>query len=49
MDWFDLAQDRKAFVNAVMNLRIPYSEEISWLVVGLLDSQEGRCFIKLVS
>ena len=38
-----------AFLNAVMNFRIPYSEEIFWLVVDLLDSQERRCSMKLLS
>jgi len=37
----------QVLLNAVMNLRIPYSEEFFWLVVDLLDSQEGRCSMKL--
>jgi hypothetical protein len=45
MDWFDLAEDRnrwQAFMNAVMNIRVPLNAE------DLLASQEGFCSMKLV-
>jgi len=39
VDWIHVAQDMdqwKALVNTVMNLRVPYKAEISWLAERLL-------------
>jgi hypothetical protein len=51
IDWFDLAQDRNrrlALVNAVINLRVPKMQGISWVAEYVSASQEGLCSKKLV-
>jgi hypothetical protein len=53
MDWIDLARERdrrRAFVNVVMNIRIPYNEDTSCLAEELLlVSQQGLSSMELVS
>ena len=48
MHWIDLAQDR-AFVRAVMNLRVHKIREISWLAGDLLAAHERLFSMGLVS
>jgi hypothetical protein len=38
-----------ALVNAVMNLQGLWSAGISWLAENLLASQEGSCYMELIS
>jgi hypothetical protein len=50
IDWIRLTPGRdtwRVFVNAIMHLRFPYNASL--LVEDLQDSQEGLCFMELIS
>jgi hypothetical protein len=52
VDWMQLDQDRdrwRTFVNVAMHLGFHKRREISWLAEWLLASQEGLCYMGLIS
>jgi hypothetical protein len=49
MGWIDMAQDRDRWRAVVNAFGFHKMRGISWLAEDLLASQEGLCFMKLVS